>query len=632
MYNMSKYLFFFFLLAGQLIRPSFTSAQIIKENPLPNLMKEVSAAKRSPIIKAEFYKEVVTDMNARDWAISVRPTFSKEHEQEDLSVIKKQKLQLKSTITAPSTNLPKSVSAVTPVLGQNFEANRSRVGTPPDNHIAISNNSNIVSVNNDGIEYYNANGSSTYTRFWSGFFNDATLTSILYDPRVIYDSEADRFVMVVLHGSTPATSRVLVCFSKSNNPLNGWWIYKLTGNPLDNNTWFDYPALGVSNNDIFITGNLFTAGKQFNQAVIYQIAKAPGYSGAPSLSFLTWSNLSSDPYAAFSLVPASYGHSGNYGPGIYLVSSNAGGGNTIRLWNITNSTENNPDIQSGLVTTRVYSPAGDAKQLGTTFLLDNGDCRIQNAFYLNGIVHYVLHSDIGGGWNGIIYNRLNVNNLTNQFTSFGAAGIADYAYPSLASFSTATTDKSVMITFLRSSAATYPSVMVVNCDDNFGWSAPTVVKEGESFIKYFSNPVERWGDYTNIVRKHNSTTPRVWLSASYGSSILEQENMYITRIAEVFSSATTSVTDIPTTKKISIYPNPSYQLINVDFDVLKAEKINIRILDQSGRIVRTLYEDVPSIGENRLVFNKGALSKGIYLINISTERKMIKNEKIVILD
>lgn len=630
---MSTYLLFFVLITGQLFQSSFTLAQIIKEAPLPKLMTELSAAKRSPLSTAALNKELIPDINARKWAISVRPTFSKEHESEDLSVIKKQKLQLKSTTTAPSTNLPMAVSAVTPVLGQNFEANWSLVGTPPDNHLAIANNANIVSVNNDGIEYYSETGNLLYSDYWSDFFNDPTLTSLIYDPRVIYDSQADRFVMVVLHGSTPSTSKVLVCFSKSNNPSNGWWTYKLSGNPLNNNTWFDYPAVGMSNNDVFITGNLFSTSGQFNQAVIYQIPKTAGYTGG-SLSFLTWSNLSSDPFGAFSLVPVSYGHSGNYGPGIYLVSSNASGQNTIRLWNITDDAVNNPFIQTATVTTQAYSPAGDAKQLGTNVLLDNGDCRVQSAFYLNGIVHYVLHSDIGSGWNGVLYNRLNINNLTNQSASFGAVGTADYSYPSLASFSTSTTDKSVMITFLRSSASTYPAVMVVNCDDNMVWSAPSIVKEGETFVKYLSASLQRWGDYTDIVRKHNSPTPRVWLSASYGSNIPEQNinNVYKSRIAEVFSSATTSVNDITTTNKISVYPNPTFQLIHINFNVLKAEKITIRILNQRGKIVKKLYEDIPRMGENRLVFNKGALSKGIYFINISAERKIIKNEKIVILD
>ena len=631
---LSKKLFYSFLFLGFIFESIPAYSQFIKETPVVSIHTDESAAVRSSILKAEFFKEIVSLPNGRKWAVSVRPNFSREHSAEDLSEMKEQKLQLKLNSKTASSNLPKAVSAVTPLLGLNFEANWLVDGTPPDNHIAISNNSNIVSVNNDGVEYYNGNGNLLYTEFWSDFFNDNTLTSTIYDPRIIYDSGSDRFVMVVLHGFTPATSKLLVCFSKTNNPLNGWWTYQITGNPLNNNCWLDYPALGVSNNEIYVTGNLFNVNDQFNQAVIYQIPKAAGYNGASSVSYLFWSNLSSTPYDAFSLVPASFGHAGNYGPGIYLISSKSGGDNRIRLWNITDDATNNPSIQNYTINTTAYSPAANAEQKGTTDLLDNGDCRIQNAFYLNGIIHYVFHSDIGDAWNGINYNRLTVSSLTNQSSTFGLQGTADYSYPSMASFSTSSTDKSVMITFLRSSSALYPEVRVVNCDDNMEWSNSTLVKAGETFIDFSSDTDERWGDYTGIARKHNSTTPRVWLAGSYGANIAQANtnNTFKTRVAEVYSSSTTPVTDITTSNKISVYPNPSYDLVNIQFNMLKAEKITIRVIDQNGKVVKTLYQDIARIGENKLVFNRGALSKGVYFINISSETQIIKNEKIVILD
>jgi hypothetical protein len=80
---------------------------------------------------------------------------------------------------------------VNPTIGTNFEANWTTGGTPPDNAIAISNSGYIVTANNDGIEYYTASGNFLYFDFWSDFFNDNTLTSSIYDPRIIYDSGAD---------------------------------------------------------------------------------------------------------------------------------------------------------------------------------------------------------------------------------------------------------------------------------------------------------------------------------------------------------------------------------------------------------------------------------------------------------
>jgi len=368
------------------------------------------------------------------WAVSVRPTFARNHSTPEIAAIKAAKMQEKLATLGTGAEEFDDARVVTPLLGQNMEGNWSVVGTPPDNTMAISNGGFIVSANNDGVEYHNAAGQFLYVDFWANFINDPSLTGMIYDPKVIYDSQADRFVMVVLHGSTAATSKVLVCFSKTNNPLTGggWWIYNLSGNPLNNNCWWDYPNLGVSNNEIYVTGNLFTSGNNtFNQAVVYQISKAQGYAGG-TINFDTWSGFSSTPFAAFTLVPASFGQQGNFGPGIYFVSNAAGGNNKIRLWHLTNDLGSNPQFNTVSVNTTAYSPAAPGLQAGTADQLDNGDCRIQNAFFLNGIIHFTFCSDAGSGWNGINYNRLTVANNTNTSVMLGQVGTADLCYPAVA--------------------------------------------------------------------------------------------------------------------------------------------------------------------------------------------------------
>jgi hypothetical protein len=497
--------------------------------------------------------------------------------------------------------------------------------------MAISNGGFIVTANNDGIEYYNDSGNSIYTDYWSDFFNDNTLTSSIYDPKVIYDSGADRFVMVVLHGTTAATSKVLICFSKSNNPSDGWWVYQVSGNPLNNNCWFDFPNLGVSNNEIYITGNLFVTGGSFDQAIVYQIPKANGYAGA-NINWQYWYNLSSTPFTAFTLVPASHGHQGNYGPGIYFVSNQSGGNNQIRLWDLSDDLSGNPTMTSYTVNTTAYSPAADASQQGTNDQLDNGDCRIQNAFYLDGTIHYVFHSDIGSGWNGIHYNRLLVSSLTNQSSTFGLQGSFDYSYPAVVPFSTSTTDKSVMIAFLASSGSTYPQVRVVNCDHNLQWSSSTQVKAGETHVDFLSGD-ERWGDYTGISRKHNSANPEIWLAGSYGADVfLQQYNTYKTWIAEVYGTSTVQREEDLQEAQISLYPNPTYDFFQVLFTTQTPEPVTIQLLDQNGKLIRLLYQDMPKSGTNKLMFNKEALSAGTYFIQITTSTKTLKNEKVIILD
>jgi hypothetical protein len=609
-----------------------SQAQVLKIKP-DDVGQHVQthAGTKSSAITSDLFKELNHTTPGSKWATSVRPTFSREHGNELVRQIKKSKLQAKLDSYQPTEEPPNTERAVHPAIGTNFEANWSLEGTPPDNTLAISNGGYIVTANNDGIEYYTSSGSFLYFDYWPDFFNDNSLTASIFDPKVIYDSGSDRFVLVTLHGSNANTSKVLVCFSKTNNPQDGWWVYALTGNPLNNNCWFDYPGLGVSNNEIYITGNLFQ-GNSFNQAVLYQIPKAPGYAGN-SLDWQYWSDLINDPYDAFALVPASYGYEGNYGPGIYLVSNESSGSNAIRFWDLTDDMSGVPELNTYLISTTVYSPAADALQSGSNDQLDNGDCRIQSAFYLNGIVHFVFHSDIGEGWNGINYNRLNTGSFTNQSAILGLQGSFDYAYPAVVPFSTSQNDKSVMIAFLRSSEDIFPQIRVVNCDNNMQWSPSTLVKEGETFVD-FLNDDERWGDYTGIARRHNSSGGRIWLAGCYGADIPSQSmnNTWKTWVSEVYAGATVGLAEQTAIRNFSVFPNPAYDMVNILFTTDLVELTTISLYDVEGRMIKVLYKDTPRVGENRLTFNKGALPAGAYLVSIFTSTKLLKNETIVILD
>lgn len=607
-------------------------AQQLKVVPFDNTVeKESNVATKSSPIEAVLFKDYTATPNNLKWAVSVRPRFSRKHYSPDTEKIKEEKLQAKIQSYVPRDE--DATEASTPIIGTNFEANWSLNGTPPDNSMAISNGGFIVTANNDGVEYYNSAASFLYVDFWFDFFNDNSLTASLYDPKVIYDSGSDRFIMVVLHGTSSTTSKVIVCYSKTNNPSNGWWIYQLTGNPLNDNSWFDYPALGVSNNEIYITGNLFSNAGVFNKSIIYQIPKAAGLSGN-SFSWQYWTNFTSTPYPGFSLAPASNGHQGNYGPGIYFVSNRSGGSDKIRLWDLTDDMSGSPQLNSYTVNTTAYSPSPDASQQGTTDKLDNGDCRIQSAFYLNGMIHFAFNSDIGQGWNGLNYNRLTISNTTNQSSTFGLQGSYDYSYPAVASYASNANDKSVMIAFMRSSSSSYPELRVVNCDNNMQWSASTLVKSGDNYVN-FTNGDERWGDYIGISRKHNATTtPSIWLAGSYGGDIISQNayNTWKTWVAEVYATPTVGLEDNTTTNNLKVFPNPSYDLINIHFTNSQKEKTTIELFDLNGKLVKKLYEDSPKAGENRLSFNKGALKAGTYMLVIQTTDKILKNEKIVIMD
>jgi hypothetical protein len=219
--------------------------------------------------------------------------------------------------------------------------------------------------------------------------------------------------------------------------------------------------------------------------------------------------------------------------------------------------------------------------------------------------------------------------MTNWHSLYGNNGF-DCAFPSLASFTTDSTDKSVMITYLRSGATIYPESRVIYCDDAGNWSGSSLIKEGEMYVPAISGDVARWGDYTDVSRDHNSPYPKVWTHTCYGdilntgSYTLKYLNSWI---ASVDGFSTTSIMEkAKFDNKSKIYPNPVYDMFKLEFELQKTSKVDIRIIDINGKFVELLYNDNARMGKNVFSFNKGALNSGIYFVVLNVESE---NNKIV---
>jgi hypothetical protein len=457
---------------------------------------------------------------------------------------------------------------VTPIVNRNFQANLDNGWFPPDNTMAISDDGYIVSCVNSSISYYTENGSVLLQSQSLGQFFDflPNISDFIYDPKVIYDAGEDKFIMVSLHSNIPSESRILISFSVSSNPQDGWWTYVFNGDVLSNGRWFDFPSIGVSNEDLFISGNLFTASNDFDQVVVLQIDKDPGFLG----NTVNWEFFSGvtngleEP--AFTVVPASYGYDGGYGPGIYLVSTYSGWGNYSHLYDITGDVDDNQVINAFEISTTYYEAAGNALQLGSSKNLDVGDCRVTSAYYADGVVHYVHMVDYENGYAGIRYNRLNVSGQSVAHSNFGLNQY-DYCYPSIAPFGTASNPGSVMIGFLRTSATIYPEFRVVGVDGNFDWSGSVQVRSGQAPITVSANQVERWGDYSGISRRHNASgsDPAVWISGCYGI-----QNGYGNWIAEVLQDGNIA----PPQAAFSATPLSGQAPLTVNFADLSANASN----------------------------------------------------------
>ena len=422
-----------------------------------------------------------------------------------------------------------------PVVQENFRGNVFSGFTPPDNHLAVSDDGFLVSVVNSSLYFGDVNGTVFSESSLSSFFSPLNLNGTYFDPRVMYDPIEDKFIMVVLNGSTPSNTHVVIGFSTTSDPRDTWWFYDLDGNPLNNSFWFDFPSTGLSNEELYVSGNLFDANNNFSQVLIYQIDKANGFTGG-TINWVYWFDVrDANDVQDFTVVPISFGFDGALSPGIFFVSTQSGGGDKAMLYYTTDTYDNNPQLEVFEVAVADYALSGDGAQAGSSDLIATNDTRTLSGFYADGYIHYVLNTDLSGGVTGLYYARINVDNHTSSASAFGLSGF-EYAFPAVAPFSNDPADRTVLIGFTRTGTSIFPEFRVVRCDEDFNWSSSVLVKSGESFVDILLSDTERWGDYSGISKRHGSEI-EVWVAGCYGEDFSNGvPNVYGTWIGQVGSN------------------------------------------------------------------------------------------------
>ena len=160
----------------------------------------------------------------------------------------------------------KTTAAAAPMVVIDFLAD-SFPGIPPDNYMAISKDDKAISVINSSITVLDGKtGQMTSRKSLSTYASGLGLTGInnnKYDPKVIYDPLADRYISVILNGRDEY-SNIIIGFSKTNDPTGKWFFYVFNGNYKNDTTWFDYPTIAITKDEFFLTGiksNFRQAGK-----------------------------------------------------------------------------------------------------------------------------------------------------------------------------------------------------------------------------------------------------------------------------------------------------------------------------------------------------------------------------------
>lgn len=512
---------------------------------------------------------------------------------------------------------------IDPPIGLNWRANETINGTPPDNSIAISNGGIVVSADNNSLDYFNDSGDSLLRVRLDTLLKDTIFSQAPFDPMVEYDFEHDRFFIAFVHGFHSSVSKMVLLVSKTNDPRDGWWEYGFQARDSANSDkWLDYATIGHNRENIFVACLLLRdstnslVGNRMTRISIQSVLNG----GNPQYA-MYYNVRDGNGNIATAISPSSIGQIGDYSGRMFFVSSEGFGGNQVHLYKFHQGGVVDT-IESFAVNTSAYSIPLDANQLGSTQLLRTGDCKVRSSFYLNGQVHYVFSSDIGQGFCGISYNRIDVSSMTNTRDTWGLSGTFAYGYPSVASFGTDSTDPSVMICFLRSGQTIYPQVCVVNYDGS--WSPNSkIVHNGQGPVDISPGDLERWGDRTGICRRFNALDPGIWLSGHFGAGpAINQygvDSSWTTWVAEIGDgrTVTSPPQSINPTRRMVIFPNPTQGSVSIELQGEFVRDQHILIMDLAGQVVREI--SIPVSGKRHFLISLEAsdmhLPSGTYFVH-----------------
>jgi hypothetical protein len=309
-----------------------------------------------------------------------------------------------------------------PDIIASFSGNSIITGTPLDNHLAVGPQEEVISTINTHMLVTNNVG------FWLGsykldeFFEPVQgPISRFFDPRVIYDTEQDRFIMVIMNGTECANSQIAFAFSQTNDPRGAWNLYAIDGCLNDDGTFADYPMIALTDTELFLTYNAVNADSSWQTGFfgtqIHQINKMDGYNGE-TLNRKVWKDITYEGQLLRNICPIRNADE-TLPESVYFMSN--------RNFDITNDTVflmhltgqlNDPDANLEMSHRVMDNPYGvPPYAVQTKDSMDTNDARILDGFELNGTIQFVGNSmDFNSGRSAFYHGSVYTDNATSTGT------------------------------------------------------------------------------------------------------------------------------------------------------------------------------------------------------------------------
>lgn len=517
-----------------------------------------------------------------------------------------------------------------PRIIKSWKGNNSTVGTPLDTHMAISNDGQVISTINSHIAIFDTDGNLEKSLTLSAFSLGLDIASNRFDPRVYYDVEEDKFILVFLAGSSRNSTDIVVGFSETSDATGNWNLYTLPGNPDMSNVWTDYPMITITPSSFLLTVNYVIDGVSwqdgFSETVIWKMDKMEGYVGGDINSVLL-RDVNYDGQNVRNLCPVKSAD-GVFSETNYFLSSRNFAIETDTIFLGKLNEDNTLEMQVLLSPTK-YGVPPNAQQV--TGELQTNDARVLDGFILNDEIHFVgntrnLTNNLAGIFHGIITNvsstpEVDLNHIIGPDFEIG--------YPGISYAGTPNSEEGAMINFTHTSDEQFPGLSAMWYDFNQGYSDIITIKEGTTVIDMIGNFVDRWGDYAGTQRKYNDPEV-VWVNGTYGSG---NNNWNIPWVASLATPGGVLPTnEIGDEIQNKVFPNPLQDQFSVEFDVPNAtERLKIDLFNAQGKLVDVLYNDTPrKSGMSKFSFLTNSLESGNYILTVNINGLIVSTQKLII--
>jgi hypothetical protein len=571
----------------------------------------------------ESLKTITLTDKTPEWFLTIKYNVHLPQTKKPLSILKD------SIYPQPSALQPTSVSPaiwsarLMPQLTAEYDGGDS-YATPNDDYLALSAGGKIVAVQNNLISVLEENGTVLVRKSLRAFSGDGT-NDRPFDPRVVYDEAADRFILVFLTGTTFETNKIHIAFSANNNPAADWFHYTFSGNAYGDSSWNDFPAMAISGNYLYLTFNTFGNGSvnnsRFHQSVIWRVDKQKGYANAPPVELSTsiFQGLKHNGAAMFNITPVSESPD----TAAYFLSNHAltaSSNHNFFLLKLS-STDSSPQIRV-LESNIPYQLPPDATQKDVARKLNTNDARVQDAVFNNNSIAFVLNSArmINGNPQPASYfgqiRDIRLNSLSGEFLP----DTLETAFPSLIP-----ANGGFLFCYSHSSPAIFPGVTVIYRDNAGNYSLPLRVKAGSKNVSF-------WGDYNKICSQPSKQNS-YWLAGAYGLDVgTVSDGELATTIAGIELAESTGVNkpskNINQTK---LYPNPVvHNRLTLEINLPQAQKIGLFLYDMQGKFMEKIFESEMPGGEHHISFSTGDLKSGTYFIKIETENNTLITKKVIV--